>query len=305
MNAMPPLPLLPSRRGLLAALAAAPTLTAQNRYQPVFAGQAYVWSQHFARQNQKMEDHFDQILGSFRKAGYSTLELVGSAFFAPQFAERTAGLLRKHKLKVPVVYNGGEMHAEAGAEKTIAATLDLARRVRKATGLLESVSFNPNPLPKGAPKSDEQLATQAAALNRLAAELRRENAGLMIHQHAPEMADNAREWRHILANTDPAAVKICLDTHWILRGGQDVMTLLREATPRLASLHLRNSRNGVWLEEFADGDIDYSQVAAHLRDARYRGYLVVELAYDKETEITAPLESSLRRSLSYARRIFT
>ena len=150
MNAMPPLPLLPSRRGLLAALAAAPTLTAQNRYQPVFAGQAYVWSQHFARQNQKMEDHFDQILGSFRKAGYSTLELVGSAFFAPQFAERTAGLLRKHKLKVPVVYNGGERHAEAGAEKTIAATLDLARRARRATGLLESVA-TPTPSPRAHP----------------------------------------------------------------------------------------------------------------------------------------------------------
>ena len=292
-----------TRRALLAACAAAPALPAQGRYQPIFAGQAYVWSQHYARLGQKMEDHFDQVLGSFRRAGYSTLELVGSSFFAPQFAERTAGLLRKHKLKVPVVYQGGEMHTPEGAEKTIAATLDLARRVRKATGLLESISFNPNPLPQRARKSDEQLKIQADALNRLAAELARENAGIMIHQHAPEMDENAREWRHILAHTDPG-VKICLDTHWILRGGQDVMTLVREATPRLASLHLRNSRNGVWLEEFTDGDIDYRQIAAHLREHNYRGYLVVELAYDKETEITAPLESSLRRSLDYARRVF-
>lgn len=292
------------RRHLLAALAAPALLPAQGRYNPTFAGQAYVWSQHFARLNLKLEDHFDQILGSFARSGYRTLELVGNSFFAPQFAERTAGLLRKYKLKVPVVYNGGEMHTEAGADKTIAATLDLARRVRKATGVLESISFNPNPLPKGAPKSDAELAIQAAAITRLATELRRENAGLMLHQHAPEMADSAREWRHLLANTDPALVKVCLDTHWVLRGGQDVMTLLAESTPRLASVHLRNSRNGVWLEELADGDLDYRAVAAHLRQHNYRGYLVVELAYDRDTAITAPLESSLRRSLDYARRVF-
>lgn len=292
------------RRDLLAAFAATPALAAQPRYQPVFAGQAYVWSQHLGRRGQKIEQHFDEVLGSFQRAGYSTLELVGASFFAPEFAERTAGLLRKYKLKVPVVYQGGEMHTEAGAEKTIAAALDLVRRVRKATGLLEALSFNANPLPQRARKSDEQLKIQAAAINRLAAELKRENAYVMLHQHAPEMAENAREWRHVLANTDPGTVKICLDTHWVLRGGEDVMTHVREATSRLASLHLRNSRNGIWIEEFADGDIDYREIAAHLRAHQYRGYLVVELAYDKETEITAPLESSLRRSLDYARRVF-
>ena len=293
-----------SRRSLLTAFASAAALPAQGRYRPIFAGQAYVWSQHFARRNQKLEDHFDEVLGAFSRAGYSTLELVGSSFFAPGFAERTAGLLRKYKLKVPVVYNGGEMHTEAGAGKTIAATLDLARRVRKATGLLEAVSFNPNPLPQQGRKSDEQLKIQAEAINRLAAELKQEGAGLMIHQHAPEMREDAREWRHILAHTSPALVKVCLDTHWVLRGGMDVMTLLREATPRLASVHLRNSRNGVWLEELADGDVDYRAVAAHLRENPYRGSRVVELAYDKETEIPAPLEASLRRSLNYARQVF-
>lgn len=292
------------RRDLLAGLAVASALSAQGRYNPTFAGQAYVWSQHFYRRQQKLEEHFDEVLGSFNRAGYRTLELVGSSFFAPQFAERTAGLLRKYKLKVPVVYSGGDMHTEEGAEKTIAATVDLARRVRKATGLLEAVSFNASPLPQQGRKSDEQLRIQAGAVNRLAAELGREGVYVMLHQHAPEMQEEAREWRHLLAHTDPAQVKVCLDTHWVLRGGQDVMTHLREATPRLASLHLRNSRNGVWLEEFTDGDIDYRPVAAHLREHNFRGYLVVELAYDKETEITAPLESSLRRSLNYARRIF-
>jgi sugar phosphate isomerase/epimerase len=125
----------------------------------------------------------------------------------------------------------------------------------------------------------------------------------MFHQHAPEMANNAREWRHLLANTDPE-VKVCLDVHWIYRGGQDVMTILKEAAPRLAALHLRNSKDGIWLEELADGDVDYRQVAAYLKDYGFNGYLVVELAWDPKTRITAPLESNIRRSLNYAEDIF-
>jgi hypothetical protein len=41
-------------------------------------------------------------------------------------------------------------------------------------------------------------------------------------------------------------------------------------------LHLRNSRNGIWLEEFADGDIDTA--GRHFSKDSFN--LVVELAWD-------------------------
>lgn len=292
-----------NRRAFLAAPALVlPPLRAAN-YKPIFAGQAYIFQQHYQRMREPLDKHFDEIFQSFRIAGYDRLELT-NAFFAPEFTERTAGLLKRHKLKLAIVYNGGPMHTPDGADKTIADTLALARRVKQATGSVEWVNFNPNPLPKGAAKSDEELKIQAAALNRLATELKREKLGLMVHQHAPELANNAREWRHILANTDPKLVYACLDIHWFYRGGQDVMTLLKESAPRAASLHLRNSKGGVWLEEFAPGDVDYLQVAAYLKEHGYTGYLVVELAIEEKTELTASLESNIRRSLNYAESIF-
>ena len=290
------------RQLLLSSSAALAAAHAAKGYSPRFAGQAYVYQQHYSGLGERIENHFEEIFQSFHVAGYDRVELT-NVFFAPQFTERTAGLLKKNKLKLPIVYNGGEMHTEAGSEKTIAATMDLARRVKKAVGSLEWVDINANPLPKGAAKSDAELKVQAAAHNRLAAELAKEKLGLMFHQHAPEMANNAREWRHLLANTDPA-VKVCLDVHWIYRGGQDVMTILKESAPRLAALHLRNSKDGVWLEELSDGDVDYRQVAAYLKDYGFNGYLVVELAWDPKTRITAPLESNIRRSLNYAEDIF-
>lgn len=292
-----------TRRGLLAGLGAPALAAAARGYAPVFAGQVYVWSQYLSREKKPLADNFAQVLKSYADAGYTAVELMPE-YFQPQFAERTAGLLREWKLKAPIVYGGGAMHTPAAAEKTIRVTAELARRVKKSCGSLHAINFNPDPLPGGALKSDAQLKTQASALNTLAVELGRDGTHLFLHQHDAEMKEGAREWRYMLANTDPATVRVCLDIHWVFRGGMDVMTVLHEAAPRLASLHLRNSKNGVWMEDLGAGDVDYPSIARYLREEDFRGFLVVELAWDKQTEITRPLESSLRRSLEYAKEVF-
>jgi inosose dehydratase len=67
---------------------------------------------------------------------------------------------------------------------------------------------------------------------------------------------------------------------------------------------VRNSRGGVWTEDFGDGDIDYRLVAQYLRQTGFTGFLSVELAWDKETAVTRPLEENLRRSRQYAQNVF-
>ncbi len=193
------------------------------------------------------------------------------------------------------------MHTRDGARLTIAATVDLAQRIQRSRPL-DAVVFNPNPV--GRAKTDEELTVQAEALDTLGWALGNSGVRLMLHQHAPELADNGREWRFMLANTDRRYMRVCLDTHWVYRAGLDVMTYVKECGSRLYGLHVRNSKGGVWTEEFGDGDIDYRAVAQHLRAMGFTGYLSVELAWDKETQITRPLEESLRRSREYTERIF-
>jgi inosose dehydratase len=290
------------RREFLTTLAAAPAAMGAGGYEPVLAAQAYIFSQAYARLNQRMEDRISEVLEILSTSGYKTLELT-SQFFTADNASNTAQALMLGRLKCPVVYNGGVMHTAEEARKTIQQTLDLAKRV-KAAHPITGLNFNANPKPQGEAKTDAELAVQAENLNKLAKELKKQNVRLMIHQHAPEMANNAREWRHILANTDPKLVDICLDVHWVLRGGQDPMALLKECSTRLASLHLRNSKNGVWTEDFGDGDIDYRPIAEHLKSIGYKGYLVVELAWDKATEPTRSLDENMKRSREYAEKIF-
>ena len=187
------------------------------------------------------------------------------------------------------------------AEQTIAKTLALAEVVKPLGA--PAINFNPNPLQE--PKSD--AATRRIRRRRSTGsgeQLKQRGLRLTLHQHAPEMRDNAREWRYALRHTDPDLVWFCVDVDWIKRGGQDPMTLLPEAGKRIASIHLRSARAGVWMEEFGDGDIDYRPVAAYLKEIGYQGPLLVELAYEKATSPTRPLEEDLRRSRIYAEKIF-
>lgn len=201
------------------------------------------------------------------------------------------------------MYHGGRVHTAEDASKTVDLLTADALRLKQQFGL-KALVFNPDPKPKREEKTLEELDTQAAAVRNLGAALTKGGVQLLLHQHDPEMKSNARELRHLLANTDARQVGICLDTHWVLRGGQKVMEILEECTPRLGAMHLRNSREGIWMEELADGEIDYRAVAAHLKKTGFAGWLVVELAWDKDTRLTRPLEENLKRSRIYAEKIF-
>jgi inosose dehydratase len=95
-----------------------------------------------------------------------------------------------------------------------------------------------------------------------------------------------------------------MDLDWVHQGDQDPMALLREAGNRVAEVHVRNSRDKLWLESFTVGDIDYRKVAAYFRDAGLYPLIVVELAYRPNTVIKHTLAEDLRSSRIYAEQIF-
>ena len=49
---------------------------------------------------------------------------------------------------------------------------------------------------------------------------------LCVHNHEGPMRYNAREWRGVVNNTDPALVFMCLDLDWTLHAGTDPFPLL-------------------------------------------------------------------------------
>ena len=286
-----------TRRGLLLSAAAA-GLQAAAGYQAKVAVQTYVWTQYLNKQKRSLADGVEDVIAGCRAAGFENAEFM-SSFFSPELKDKTAGLLRKHGLSVPICYHGGPMHTEQGAEQVIRETLELAATL-KPLGT-HYINTNPIPKPGKALKTDQELATQAKAVNRLGAELAKRGMELVLHHHDPEMMENAREWRHLLRNTN---LPLCIDLMWAARGGQDPLSILKEAGDRVALIHVRNMRNGLCTEAAGDGDIDYSKIVEYLKGRGWQGWAIVELFHEPGTKVTRSLGENLRLSRVWIEKTF-
>lgn len=196
-----------------------------------------------------------------------------------------------------------EEHAAAAAANALAIVEALMPHgVRKFI-------FNPDPLPEGALKCDAELRIQAKSVEALGRLLRARGAELLYHTHAPEMRASAREFHHMLAATDPAAVSLCLDVHWVWRGAGNSQVALEDIVrlygSRVRELHLRQSHGGVWAEAVEDGDIDLARVAGMLEERGARPLLVLEHAYETATPMTRDPVEAHRASRDYVAGLFS
>jgi inosose dehydratase len=221
-------------------------------------------------------------MAAARAAGLTGWE---DAFRSPDQVDPVAADAAAAGLTMRSAYVFGAFHDDTLAARSTDTALAICDALLPH-GVTRFIS-NPDPLPGAAPKSDAQLRTQAKALEALGQALRARGAELLYHTHAPEMQASAREFHHMLAATDPGAVSLCLDIHWIFRGAGNSQVALEDIirlyASRVSELHLRQSRGGIWDETFGDGDIDLATVAAMLADRCAKPLLTLEHAYEDGT----------------------
>lgn len=289
-----------TRRTLLLGGAATPVAFAdQSGYEISVEG--YIFQQYAQKNKKPLAEVIPEVLPMARAAGFRNIEL-NPAFFTGEIRDHTIGLLRSLDLKMPSIYVGGAMHTEADANRTTAAALEYGRLA--APFGCKGVVNNPDPKPGDQAKTDEELAAEAEGLNRMGRALDKEGFELRVHHHTPQLENGAREWRYLLAHTDPTLVHICVDVDWAYEGGFEPVPFLRDVGNRLREIHVRSARNKVWLEDVEDSDIDYRQVARYLKEHGLHPLVVVELAYRPETLVSRPLEDDLRRSRLYTEQVF-
>lgn len=294
----------PGRRQLLSGMAAVALAPAGLRgavYHPTMAAQTYIWLLEMGARNKPLSEGLEEIFSTTRRAGFRQVELMPE-FLAPDLRDRSLLTLKRHGLDPVIAYSWGPLHERVAAAETTKHVLELARMNHPAG--VKAINFNPDPKNGGERKSDDELAVQVESLNEMGKQLQSLGVSLFVHHHLPEMRENAREWRYNLEHTHPRLVSFCIDVDWAFRGGQDPLALIRAAEGRLGSLHIRNSRKGVWLETVDEGDIDLEPIAAFLRQAQFTGYLVVELARDKDTQVTHSLLDDLKHAHFYTEKVF-
>jgi inosose dehydratase len=266
---------------------------------------SYDWVTFFGRENKNWGENWDKSIEEFAKTGMKALE---PSINSVEEAKIIWTALKKYKVSMPSVYIGSVLHRAEESAKNIENIILIAKTV-KTFGTLIIVT-NPNPISWGGSelKTDAELIVQAKNMNKLGYELRKIGITLAYHTHDVELKAGAREFHHVLQNTNPQNVQFCMDVHWIYRGSDNsqvaVFDVLKMYGNRIVELHLRQSQNGIWSETFGDGDIDYPRFAKELKRLNIRPHLVIEQCVESKSPNTMTSVEAHIIDLEVVRNIF-
>ncbi len=142
----------------------------------------------------------------------------------------------------------------------------------------------------------DEAILKAARAGELAS---RQGVAFSYHHHAEEFAriDGEYALDRLLRQTVPRQVLVELDTHWILKGGEDPVRYIRKYAGRSPQVHVKDFDpvDGS-VTEVGSGSLDVPGVFAAAREAG-APWMIVEQDHSKRT----PLES-VRMSIEYLKR---
>ncbi len=244
-------------------------------------------------------------LAEIAVGGFDGLEMRLDKFFGSKAASEAASVaLRVDNQKM---YTGlvevALDDAAHGAQNTMAIAAAAERAVARDLSFRGVVLV---PLAGEQPRDDATVDATIERVRQLASSLQRRGAWLALHNDAAESADGCRILRRMLdATAGDANIGLALDVAWCHRGGGDPAAIASAYKDRLKTLHLRQSRGGVWQEELGDGDVDLRAVDKVARPLKHEVLLVVELNHEAETRQARRQVDDLKLSRQYLRKVFT
>jgi len=268
----------------------------------VIGTQLYPWSQFYAAKGKKLEDTLDECLAMIKSSGIDVIEpTIESESVATLYGK----LIRKHRLEVPTIYAGGTLHTQQWA-KDFESIVNQARWGKTLGARIVVVNPDPVSSTEKRDKTEEEIRTQSHAMLQLTEVLKSIGLTLAYHTHDSEMRRCARELHHMLLATRRVGMKFCLDAHWIWRGAEESQVVLDDIIElygdRIASLHIRQSRDSIWSETLQDGDIDYYSVARKLKQIDFEGPMHIEITREQGTPQTMDITDAHRESVDWAKR---
>ncbi|MCL2421360.1 MAG: sugar phosphate isomerase/epimerase [Defluviitaleaceae bacterium] len=188
-----------------------------------------------------------------------------------------------------------DMLAELGLEncsgggdfKEMAAGRGIAEAVAAARSF-NTKYIGVDTLPEENRYTKDGLKRYADALNKIAAELKKEGCALLYHHHALEfysLGDGVTGMDILTEETDPEGVYWTLDTHWLTSGGVDPVHWIKKLKGRVPIIHFKDYgivEGAVGIEEvrksFAEvgeGNINWPPIVAACKETGIE-YVIVE-----------------------------
>ena len=239
----------------------------------------------------------EQVFADMSYAGLDGVELMHSALMHDDAVERIGGLSRQHKL--PVIgtsFEGAMWNREAHPAILKEAELFLPRLAKLGGRTLgTSVGHAPQT------KTPELLDAQAEMVRTITALAKAHGIVLNLHNHTYEVENNEYDLKGTLARVPDA--QLGPDLNWLLRAGVDPVDFIKRYGQRIIFLHLRDQKaDGTWPEAMGEGNMDYVAIGQALREIKFRGDAMIELAHEQGFQLTRPLRESLKMSREFVRK---
>jgi len=240
----------------------------------------------------------DAIFEDMSTAGLDGIELMHTVFRHDNAVERLDELSHEHHLPVIGTSFGGAMWDRAQHDAILEEAEQAIEGLAEVGGRTLGTSVGKAPCRK----TSEQLDAQAALLEDIIEVCDAHHVELNLHNHTYEVEHDLYDLAGTLERLPD--VKLGPDLNWLVRGGVDPCTFIRRYGEQIVFLHLRDQHaDGTWSEAMGEGDMDYAAIAEALRDIRFMGDAVIELAHEAAFEPTRPLRESLKLSRQFVRKV--
>jgi sugar phosphate isomerase/epimerase len=264
---------------------------------PIVVG-AHPWVYAAKQPGYDITPVLDQIFSDMSWAGLDCIELMHTGLRPDNAVERIGELSEKHKL--PVI--GTSFEAQMCVRKNHNAILEdielIITRLAKLGG--RALGTSVGHAPGWIKKTEEQIDAQTELLFKIIKICDANRVVLNLHNHTYEVEYDQFDLKGTLSRIPD--VKLGPDLNWLVRGGADPVKFLRTHGKRIIFLHLRDQHeSGAWSEALGEGDMDYAAIAQALRDIKFSGDAIIELAHEADFKPTRPLRESLKMSREFVR----
>ncbi len=269
---------MPGRRALLASIPAA-LLASPARAQGVAAAGLQLYTVRSL-----LERDHDGTLARVAALGIREVEFAG--LYPSPSPRETLAMLKRHGLSAPSGHADYEsLLRDPGAE------------LRKANELGQAFIVCPS-IDEPHRRTLDDWQRIAGHFNRIGEQARRAGLVFAYHNHDFEFRPIAGRIPYdlLLAETDPALVKLEMDFYWMANAGQDALAYLMKHPGRFPLVHLKDRAPDGSIAEVGSGTLDFPRLLA---GAKAAGLVHAFVEHDDPADPIASLDGSL----GYLRRL--
>lgn len=236
---------------------------------------AHVWAYAAGQPNYDVYNILNKIFMDFREAGLEGIELMENSLLHSDSYEKVSRLSSKYDIPVIGSSFGANMYIKGERGRTIEDARKVITILEKLGGTNLGISTGDK---DGSTKTSEDLDTQAEVLLKIKGMCEANGIVMNLHNHIYEVKDNEYELKENIRRIPD--VKLGPDLNWLLRAGIDPFGFLLKYRERIAFMHVRDERQGRWVEFLGEGDFDLTEFRNVIDEIKFSGDMAIELAHE-------------------------